>query len=357
MSRETLKESFIKFCKKKKFEKNRNQLKLISLLDQFIQPQKFLNFFPKKKVKLCFYLSGNVGVGKTMILDFYYNYLKISKKRYHFNEFMINFHAYRHKKKEANKEDKWIPSFVKNLKKKCKLIYLDEFQVTNIVDAMILGKLFDCIFKEKIKVLITSNILLDDLYKDGLQREQFLPFISLIKKNSLQKELIFEEDYRISAKKKYQRYFWPINENTLFKINYFFRKLTKNKKNIEKKFLVKGRSFKILNFYDGIAKFDFKDLCDANTGAEDFIKLADICSFIMILNLPNFSKDNINQQQRFITLIDIFYEKKIPLLISSEFSLDKIGSSDNLAAPFKRTISRLFELTSIKHDQFFSSVV
>jgi len=282
-----------------------------------------------------------------MILDHFYNNLNLKKKRSHFNEFMIGFHDYRHQ----NSNDS-INSFVKELKTKYDLIYLDEFQVTNIVDAMILGKLFECMFRENIKVIITSNIKINDLYKDGLQRDQFLPFITIIKKNSIEKELIINEDYRKSSASKLQRVFSPLNEKTLFKINQLFRELTKNRSLKELTLNVKSREFKILNYYEGIAKFDFKELCDANVGAEDYIKIAENCKFILILNVPFFNDTNINQQQRFITLIDILYEKKIFLMITSMSNLENFSSSKQLQKPFKRTLSRLFELTS-PNDNFF----
>ena len=169
-----LQDSFIEFCKKNKYEENAFQLEIIELLNRFLNSEEtFLNRIFKKREKLCFYLYGKVGVGKTMLLDFVYDRLKIKKYRQHFNEFMLNFHNFRHEKKNNNT----INMFVKTLKKKYDLIYLDEFQVTNIVDAMILGKLFQVIFEENIKIIITTNTKLNDLYKDGLQREQFLPFI------------------------------------------------------------------------------------------------------------------------------------------------------------------------------------
>ena len=353
MNEKLLKNSFLEFCSKNKFEKNNNQLEIIDLLENFLSSKKsLLSFLSKSNQKICFYLYGDVGSGKTMLLNFFYNQLNIGKYRNHFNEFMINFHDYRHKNKGKNS----IHSFVKDLKKKYKLIYLDEFQVTNIVDAMILGKLFETIFKENIKVIITSNTSIDDLYKDGLQREQFLPFISTIKKNSIQKKLFIDEDYRKLVSNQLQRAFFPINEKTKFKISQLFRELTKDKKLKEIKLNVKGREFIISDFYDGVVKFDFKNLCDVNIGAEDYIKIADTCKFIVIQNIPNFTDSNANQQQRFITLIDILYEKKISLMISMESKLEDIGSSNRLVEPFKRTLSRLFELTSPK-DNFFSQVV
>ena len=127
-----------------------------------------------------------------------------------------------------------------------------------------------------------------------------------------------------------------------------FRELTKDKKLKEIKLNVKGREFIISDFYDGVVKFDFKNLCDVNIGAEDYIKIAENCKFIVIQNIPNFTDSNANQQQRFITLIDILYEKNIPLLVSSKSKLNSISSSINLRDVFKRTISRLHELTSIR---------
>ena len=179
------KKKFIDHCKHKKLEINDNQIMIIESIDSFYQKNFknnfFYNLFSKKKKKQGFYLQGDVGVGKTMILNFFFENFELTKLRLHFNEFMISFHDFRHNQKFQG-NDTSIETFVKTLKKDIDIIYLDEFQVTNIVDAMILGKLFENIFKENIKVLISSNIKIDDLYKDGLQRDQFIPFIDIMKK-------------------------------------------------------------------------------------------------------------------------------------------------------------------------------
>ena len=342
---------FIEHCKKNNLEINSNQLDLIEELNQFYD----LNFnksflkqiFSKKNSKLGFYLQGDVGVGKTMILNFFYESLKSKKKRLHFNEFMISFHDFVFQNKKDKKEN-IIDKFVNKIKKKYELIYLDEFQVTNIVDAMILGNLFKKIFEENIKVLFSSNVKINNLYKDGLQRDQFLPFIKIIKDKCYQEKLSIEEDYRKSQSNKDKRFFYPLDEITNFKVNKFYRQKTKNIENKEKILTIKGRKFVIENYFNGISRFDFKDLCAKNIGAEDYIKIAEVCNFIIIENIPNFNNDNSNQQQRFITLIDILYEKNIPLLVSSKSKLNSISSSINLKDVFKRTISRLHELTSIR---------
>jgi|TARA_B110000211_G_scaffold210540_1_gene248702 cell division protein ZapE len=343
MLKNTLQDSFLEFCKKKKFENNNQQIEIINLLDSFINPKKtVLNYFFNYNKKLCFYLYGGVGVGKTMIFNFIYDKLKIKKLRLHFNEFMINFHDFRHEREDYNS----IRAFVKNLKKKYDLIYLDEFQVTNIVDAMILGKLFEVVFLENIKIIITTNIKLNDLYKDGLQREQFLPFIRIIKKYSIQKELSLKDDYRQTNEGKFKRIFYPLNEKISFKLNQSFRELTRDKKKEEKIILTKGRNFKIDNFFSGISRFKFNDLCDVNLGAEDYINIAEVCKHIFIEEVPIFNDENSNQQLRFITLIDIFYEKKIALTLSLANNISNLNSSKKHSETFKRTLSRLYEMTN-----------
>ena len=336
-----LQQSFLRFCKINQFEINAKQVEIINLLEKFISSKKNLLDFFKKDRKLCFYLHGGVGVGKTMLLNFFYSKIKNKKVRMHFNEFMINFHNYRHKEKDDNS----ITNFVNILKQKYDLIYLDEFQVTNIVDAMILGKLFEVIFKEKIKIIITTNIKLKDLYKEGLQREQFLPFISIIEKNSIQKELVLEDDYRKQNLENIRRIYYPLNEKTTFRINQNFRILTRDKKREPQNIETKGRKFLIDNFYQGIAKFNFDDLCDKKLGSEDYINIANVSKHVFIFNIPVFNDLNSNQQLRFITLIDIFYEKKIELTISCEKNLEELGSSQLHKETFQRTISRLYEMT------------
>ena len=344
-----LNKSFLNYCKKNNLEINPNQLDLIEELNLFYN-QNFNNsilkkIFTKQNSKTGFYLQGDVGVGKTMILNFFYNNFDKAKQRFHFNEFMINFHDFVHKNKK-NEQENNIDKFVKKLKSKTTLIYFDEFQVTNIVDAMILGTLFKKIFDENIKVLFSSNIKINDLYKDGLQRDQFLPFIKVMKKRCYEKELVIQEDYRKSNKNKNERYFYPLNDTTNFKINKIFRQLSKDRVKKEKNLIIKSRKFSIRNFYEGIARFDFNDLCNKNIGAEDYIKITEICEHILIENIPNFDENNSNLQQRFITLIDIIYEKKVDLTISSVSSINKITSANSLLDTFQRTLSRLQQLTS-----------
>ena len=186
---------FISHCKKQNLEINPSQIDLIKKLQEYYESNfKSLisKIFQSQSFKKGFYLYGDVGVGKTMILDFFFDQLDHKKLRSHFNEFMLSFHNFVHERKSSNQEN-IINEFVKDLKSKAFIIYFDEFQVTNIVDAMILGKLFDQIFKEDIKIIVTSNTKISELYKDGLQRDQFKPFIKIMEDQSFQYELVIED--------------------------------------------------------------------------------------------------------------------------------------------------------------------
>ena len=279
-----LEEKFRLHCNVRNLELNPNQILVIKKLENYYKDNfrfSIISFFSKEVSKKSFYLCGDVGVGKTMILDFFFNLLDQKKQRLHFNEFMLNFHNFVHENKNKNEENV-VSIFVKDLKSKFSLIFLDEFQVTNIVDAMILGKLFQEIFSQNIKVIVTSNTKISELYKDGLQRDQFKPFINIMLEKSIEHELIIDDDYRKTKENQKQRYFYPLNQETNFKINKFSRTITKNKKLSSEILNIKGRNFEIKNFYEGISRFDFDDLCDQNLGSEDYLKIAENSNFIII---------------------------------------------------------------------------
>ena len=346
-----LKKSFLNLCENKEYEINENQISIVEKLSEYYN----LNFnqslikkiFKDKNKKSGFYLVGDVGVGKTMILNFFFSSLKEKKYRLHFNEFMIKFHEFIFENKKKGK-NQGLEKFVEKLSDKTQILYFDEFQVTNIVDAMILGKLFKKIFEENIKVIFSSNIKIKDLYKNGLQRDQFMPFIKILEHNCSEIELEIPEDYRTNKNIPLDRFLSPIDESSNFKFNKFFRKMTKNREKTTKILNIKGRKLIIENFYERVTKFNFDELFNNNLGSEDYIGIAKESDLIFIENLPNFNEDNSNQQQRFITFIDIIYEKKIPLMIKSVVDLNSLCSSKSLTEPFKRTLSRLYEMTSQK---------
>ena len=347
----SFKDTFDSFCKKNNIKKNEEQLNLVEKFDEFnaiINQDKTLlkKIFSKAPTQLGYYIHGDVGVGKTMICNEFYNYIDIKKKKTHFNKFMIEVHDFLQQNQKNDKAENLLTQYARSLKEKINFLYFDEFQVTNIVDAMILGKLFESLFEEKIFILITSNLKINDLYKDGLQRDQFLPFLKIIKEKIYEYELKGDVDFRKQDVTKIDRFFHPNDKRALSNINQLFRKLTKDRKKLQKEIIIRGRKFPLEQFYDGVARFDFKELCDQNLGAEDYIEIAKFCKFIIIENIPNFNEGIANQQQRFITLIDVFYENRIKLMVSSKSSLEDISSASGLEFVFKRTKSRLYELTS-----------
>ena len=347
----SFKDTFDSFCKKNNIKKNEEQLNLVEKFDEFnaiINKDKTLlkKIFSKAPTQLGYYIHGDVGVGKTMICNEFYNYIDTKKKKTHFNKFMIEVHDFLQQNQKNDKAENLLTQYARSLKEKINFLYFDEFQVTNIVDAMILGKLFESLFEEKIFILITSNLKINDLYKDGLQRDQFLPFLKIIKEKIYEYELKGDVDFRKQDVTKIDRFFHPNDKRALSNINQLFRKLTKDRKKLQKEIIIRGRKFPLEQFYDGVARFDFKELCDQNLGAEDYIEIAKFCKFIIIENIPNFNEGIANQQQRFITLIDVFYENRIKLMVSSKSSLEDISSASGLEFVFKRTKSRLYELTS-----------
>ena len=171
-----------------------------------------------------------------------------------------------------------------------------------------------------------------------------------MQKQSFEYQLNIDDDYRKSEGNKTQRYYSPLNQENNFKINKLFRVMTKDKVLKEKILNIKGRKFILKNFYDGIVRLTFKEVCDKNLGSEDYIKIVKNCLFIVMENVPAFNDLNSNQQQRFITLIDVIYDKNIPIAVTANQDASKFTSSRSLKEPFKRTISRLYQLTSMKYN-------
>ncbi|MCX6195288.1 MAG: cell division protein ZapE, partial [Flavobacteriia bacterium] len=220
-----------------------------------------------------------------------------------------------------------------------------EFQITNIADAMILGKLLEQFFSNNIFIITTSNVKPDDLYLGGLQRDQFLPYIENIKHNTLVYSLNSGKDYRELYLNKQNRFFIVKDPQTKKNFNQVLFTVLSGKQFATKEIEIKGRKLIIDNYVSGVAKFDFKDLCFKNYCSEDYIEICKITKIFFIENIPNFTDELINEQYRFINLIDIIYDNQLSLVATATVSINQLTSSTKLQKVFQRTLSRLHELT------------
>ncbi len=258
---------------------------------------------------------------------------------------MVDVHNRLHKKKN---ESSVIPNIVKNLKAEYDIIFLDEFQVTNIADAMILGKLLEQFYSKNIFIITTSNVRPDNLYLGGLQRGQFLPYIEMIKQNSVIYSLDTGADYRQLFLNKKNKFFPLTNPQAKKMFNDVLLGTLNGKKFSTATLTVKGRKVVIKNIVSNIAKFDFKDLFFENYSAEDYIEMSKIIKIFFIENIPNFTEDLINEQYRFVNFIDVIYDNKLKLVATAATEINNLTSSSKVQKVFSRTLSRLKELTAVR---------
>lgn len=311
----------------------------------------FLNkLFPtKSEIPKGLYIYGDVGRGKSMLMDLFFDTTDIAlKRRVHFHAFMLEVHGRLHKIRNSGSDiSDPVPIVAFEIAEKTKLLCFDEFQVTDITDAMILGRLFKELFKNKVIIVATSNTRPDNLYKDGLQRENFLPFIDLIKKNLNSFELRAEKDYRLSHLKSLETvYFTPLGKKSEKFLEKTFGGLTNNAEAKPFTIELKKRRLILQKTHGDVAYANFDELCSVPMGAADYIEIAKEFSTLIIADIPIFNAENKNEAKRFIHLIDELYEHKVKLICSAEVTADKLLSATFKNAEFKRTVSRLIEMQS-----------
>lgn len=310
-------------------------------------------FFPPKETTKSIYLFGKVGRGKSMLMDLFFDVCSIelkqqSKRRIHFHAFMQEMHEYIHQWRKKQKGDP-LPSLAKEIKNTSSILCFDEFQVTDIADAMLLARLFTYLLDEGVIFVATSNQHPDDLYKNGLQRQLFLPFIEVLKRSSEIIELQSKEDYRLSYFKLIKTTFYM---NSQGRADEFLRKrfqeLTNNG-NVEPIALrIKGRSVDFAQSHGDVLWTSFGELCGRALGSVDYLEIANEFNIILIADIPKFSLEIRDQVRRFVTLIDALYEKKIKIICTVVMPVEQFSFKDK-DFDFKRTQSRLIEMQSEKY--------
>lgn len=303
------------------------------------------------------YLFGDVGRGKSMLMDLFFGTAPVEAKlRVHFHEFMRDVHAGIHRWRQENaekiktsKDADPIPPLAREIARKSWLLCFDELQVSDIGDAMILGRLFEQLFSLGVVVVTTSNRHPDDLYKDGLQRDRFLPFIAEIKTRLDVLELNSDHDYRLGRKKGLRVYYSPLCPESDAELARCFTHLTGGVPAREENIFVQNRVLTVPKAAEGAAWFHFDDLCRKALGASDYLELATQYHTVVVSGIPVLSPDSRDAAKRFATLIDALYEHKTTFVCSAEAPPQILYPSGDGAFEFQRTVSRLMEMQSVEY--------
>ena len=304
-------------------------------------------FYQRKNISKGIYLWGKAGSGKTMIMDMCFSLSNINgKQRIHFQEFMIDIHNRLHEiRKNTNIKDP-LNLVAREISNEVDFLCFDEFQVNDIADASILDKLFNLMLENGTFIFVTSNIIPKELYKDGLQRDRFIPFIKLIENKFLNLELSTNKDYRRDKLQNINTYFSKLNNETDEEVEKLFYKLSNGSSIERRELLVKGRNINIDKHAMGCASFDFDELCNNPLGSEDYLAIAREFEIVFIRNVPKLSSDKRNQTKRLILLIDALYDNRKMTIVSADGEPEEIYSGKELEIEFKRCVSRLHEMRS-----------
>jgi cell division protein ZapE len=300
------------------------------------------------------YLFGDVGRGKTMLMDLFFAASPVvRKRRVHFHEFMAEVHeriyALRQKAKlgEISGEDP-VGAAAAAIAQETRLLCFDEFHVTDIADAMILGRLFKRLFELGVVVVATSNVPPSELYKDGLNRVLFLPFIALIEEYMEVKQLNARTDFRLEKLAGVPVWYVPADHAAEAALDEAWRRLTAGHAGEPQDLMVKGRTVRVPRATMGVARFSFQDLCQQPLAAADYLKIAREYHTVVLDHIAVMDYDWRNEAKRFIIVIDTFYDNAVKLVASAEAEPDALYCANEgfEADEFKRTASRLIEMRS-----------
>jgi cell division protein ZapE len=303
------------------------------------------------------YIYGAVGRGKTMLMDMFFDAVETPlKRRAHFHAFMADAHARLHqwrqalKRGEATGEDPIAP-VAAELAREASLLCFDEFSVRDIADAMILGRLFTALFAAGVVVVATSNVAPDDLYKDGLNRALFLPFIALLSDRLEVVELDARTDYRLEKLKRAPVYYAPLGPKADAALDAAFLALTGHDKGEPARIELLGRELDVPQAIDGVARFDFDSLCRRPLGAADYLQIAQRFHTVVLDRIPALTPSERNAAKRFIILIDALYDMRVKLMASAAGEPETLysGADGAEAFEFARTASRLYEMRSFDY--------
>jgi cell division protein ZapE len=290
------------------------------------------------------YLWGGVGRGKTFVMDVFFDSLPFEDKlRYHFHRLMYRVH---NQLKELRGSSDPIEIVAEDLAAQAQVICFDEFFVSEIGDAMILGKLLQALFDRGVTLIATSNIPPEELYKDGLQRQQFLPAIELLEQHTKILNLDNGLDYRLRVLKQAEIWHSPLDPEATSNLKDYFTAIAPDTGTVGQSMEVLGRQIQTVRRADGIAWFNFSELCDGPRSQNDYIEIARAFQTVILADIPEMTAEHENQARRFIALVDEFYDRRVKLIASAAKPVEAIYSGKRLTMEFQRTRSRLLEMQS-----------
>ena len=300
------------------------------------------------------YLFGDVGRGKTMLMDLFYGHAPVDlKRRLHFHAFMLEVHRWIHRWRKngggSNRDADPIPALATDMASTASLLCFDEFEIHDVADALIMRRLFSALWAQDVVVVMTSNWSPDDLYLNGLQRELFLPFIALIKDRIDVIKLDAQFDYRLRSLKQKQVYFVSPKGKTDFKMQDIFHGLVGNVDIVSETLIVDGRSLKIPRVNQGLVWFTFEELCGRSLGAADYLEIAARYHTLLLSDIPVMTLEQRDKATRFAILIDILYEHNVKLVCSAAADPKALCPFGNDAFEFNRTVSRLSEMQTVSY--------
>lgn len=286
---------------------------------------------------------GGVGRGKTWLMDIFFESLPgKDKQRIHFHRFMARVHTAL-KEKRSTRDP--LAEIAREWATDCRILCFDEFFVSDIADAMLLGVLLQAMFDEGVTLVATSNVKPDSLYRDGLQRAKFLPAIESLKAHCKTIQVDGGRDFRLRLLQRSEIFLQPLDQHAETSLSDAFEKMSAGCC-LDTHLEINGRKLDARKRGDGIIWFDFKNLCDVPTSTSDYIEIARAFNTVMLSAVPCMDERNADATRRFINLIDEFYDRNVKMLISAEKPIDYLYSGNRLSFEFQRTASRLTEMQS-----------
>jgi len=352
----TIREAYEESLQHEGHERDTAQEKIVALLEELQQrlhaqrPRGGLRrLFRRKKTAdgasdPGLFIWGGVGRGKTFLMDLFFETLAIEKKkRIHFHRMMREVHE---SLKSLDDVEDPLDIVAERIATDTRVLCFDEFFVSDIADAMILGRLLDGLFRRGVTLVTTSNSDPDDLYKDGLQRQRFLPAIEMLKTCTQVVHMEGEVDYRLRLLQQAGTYLSPDDDQAHLKLQHFFDESASSQITADSLLDINGREIRARRCAKGIAWFDFADICDGPRSQNDYIEIARWYPAIIVSGVPQLDSELENQARRFIALVDEFYDRRVKLILSAASAVDTLYSGDRLSFEFDRTVSRLLEMQS-----------